>query len=90
MGYNRQSQIKLSQLQMLIAVANHGSFSEAALQMQMSQSAISHAISTLEEDLGVSLFSRGRYGAISDSGGRTNRRSRPTSSLWQCFSLRQD
>ncbi|WP_088891059.1 LysR family transcriptional regulator [Leptolyngbya ohadii] len=63
MGSQRH-QLKLSQLQMLIAVANCGSFSEAALQLQMSQSAISHAISTLEEDLGVSLFSRGRYGAI--------------------------
>jgi DNA-binding transcriptional LysR family regulator len=64
MGHSRQNQLKLSQLHMLIAVANHGSFREAALQLQMSQSAISHAISRLEEDLGVSLFSRGRYGAI--------------------------
>jgi DNA-binding transcriptional LysR family regulator len=63
-GYSRQSQLKLSQLQVLITIANCGSFSEAALQLQMSQSAISHAISALEADLGVSLFSRGRYGAI--------------------------
>lgn len=63
MGYDRQSQLKLSQLQVLIVVADCGSFSEAALQLQMSQSAISYAIATLEEDLGVVLFSRGRYGA---------------------------
>lgn len=63
MGYNRQSQLKLSQLHVLVAVARCGSFSEAALQLQMSQSAISHAVSTLEDDLGVSLFSRGHYGA---------------------------
>jgi DNA-binding transcriptional LysR family regulator len=63
MGYDRQSQLKLSQLQVLIAVADCGSFSEAALQLQMSQSAISYAIAALEEDLGVVLFSRGRYGA---------------------------
>ena len=64
MGYVRQNQFKLSQLQVLIAVADCGSFSEAALQIQMSQSAISYAIATLEEELGVVLFSRGRYGAI--------------------------
>jgi DNA-binding transcriptional LysR family regulator len=63
MNYERQSQLKLSQLQVLIAVAECGSFSEAALRLQMSQSAISYAIATLEEDLGVVLLSRGRYGA---------------------------
>ncbi len=63
MGYDCHSQIKLSQLHALIAVANCGSFSEAALQLQMSQSAISYAIATLEADLGIVLFSRGRYGA---------------------------
>jgi len=39
------------------------SFSEAALQLEISQSAVSHAISILEADLGVVLFSRGRHGA---------------------------
>lgn len=63
MCYDRHSQLKLSQLHILIAVTNYGSFSEAALQLQMSQSAISYAIASLEADLGVVLFSRGRYGA---------------------------
>ena len=63
MNYDHQSQLKLSQLQVLIAVADCGSFSEAALRLQISQSAVSYAIATLEEDLGVVLFSRGRYGA---------------------------
>lgn len=63
MGFDYQSQLKLSQLQVLIAVADCGSFSEAALQMQMSQSAVSYAIATLEEELGILLFTRGRYGA---------------------------
>lgn len=63
MGYDRQNQPKLFQLRVLIAIADHGSFSEAALQLQMSQSAISYAIATLEEELGVVLLSRGRYGA---------------------------
>jgi DNA-binding transcriptional LysR family regulator len=55
--------IKLSQLRSLIAVAKHGNFSEAALHLQVSQSAISHAIASLEEELGVVLVSRGRHGA---------------------------
>ncbi len=63
MGYSYQAPLKLSHLQILIAVADHGSFSEAALQLQMSQSAVSYAIAALETDLGVTLLSRGRYGA---------------------------
>ncbi|WP_346291667.1 LysR family transcriptional regulator [Sphaerothrix gracilis] len=62
MGYNHQN-LKFSQLQALIAVADSGSFSEAALQLNLSQSAISYAIATLETELGVILVSRGRYGA---------------------------
>jgi DNA-binding transcriptional LysR family regulator len=64
MGTDKLSQFKPSQLQILLAVADGGSFSEAALQLQLSQSAISYAIATLEEDLGVMLFARGRYGAV--------------------------
>lgn len=63
MGSDRQNQLKFSQLQVLIAVADCGSFSEAALRLQLSQSAISYAIATLETDLGIVLFSRGHYGA---------------------------
>lgn len=63
MSSDHPRQLKLSQLQVLIAVADYGSFSEAALRLQMSQSAVSYAIATLEENLGVLVFSRGRYGA---------------------------
>lgn len=55
--------MKLSQLRILVTVAKCSSFSEAALHLEMSQSAVSHAIATLEADLGVVLFSRGRHGA---------------------------
>lgn len=55
--------VKLSQLRILIAVANHQNFSEAALELQISQSAVSHAIATLEDELGIILVSRGRHGA---------------------------
>lgn len=56
--------IKLTQLRALTAIAKYGNFSEAALSLQVSQSAVSHAIATLEEALGVVLLSRGRYGAV--------------------------
>ncbi|TBR57515.1 LysR family transcriptional regulator [Mastigocladus laminosus UU774] len=56
--------MKLSQIRALVAVAECGNFSEAASELQLSQPAISHAIATLEEELGVPLFARGRYGAV--------------------------
>ncbi|MGG6296044.1 LysR family transcriptional regulator [Leptolyngbya sp. AN02str] len=55
--------IKLSQLRAFVAVAAAGNFSEAGLQLGISQSAVSHAIASLEDELGVVLFSRGRHGA---------------------------
>jgi DNA-binding transcriptional LysR family regulator len=56
--------IKLSQLRALSAIASCGNFSEAAFQIGISQSAVSHAIASLEAELGVVLLSRGRHGAI--------------------------
>ncbi|WP_414577306.1 LysR family transcriptional regulator [Anabaena sp. CCY 9402-a] len=56
--------MKISQLRAVVAVAERGNFSEAALELQLTQPAVSHAIATLEEELGVPLFSRGRYGAV--------------------------
>ncbi|HIK46541.1 MAG TPA: LysR family transcriptional regulator [Leptolyngbyaceae cyanobacterium M65_K2018_010] len=64
MGKADPHRLKLSQLRALVAIADTGSFSEAALDMDLSQSAVSHAIATLEEELGVSLFTRGRQGAV--------------------------
>lgn len=58
------NKIKLSQLRALVAIAQTGTFSDAASQLDLSQSAVSHAIATLEEELGVSLLSRGRQGAV--------------------------
>jgi DNA-binding transcriptional LysR family regulator len=55
--------VKLSQLRALVAVAAHGNFSEAAMSLLISQSAVSHAIATLEAQLGVILLYRGRQGA---------------------------
>ncbi|HZG37599.1 MAG TPA: LysR family transcriptional regulator [Nodosilinea sp.] len=56
--------LKLSQLRALVAIANEGSFSDAALYLELSQSAVSHAIATLEDELGVLLLNRGRQGAV--------------------------
>jgi DNA-binding transcriptional LysR family regulator len=58
-----QNQMKLSQLRILVAIADRGNFSAAALELDMSQSAVSHAISALEAQLGIVLFLRGRHGA---------------------------
>jgi len=56
--------LKISQLRILVTVAAHQNFSEAALDLEISQSAVSHAIATLETQLGVVLFHRGRNGAM--------------------------
>jgi len=58
-----REQIKLSQLRALIAVAELGNFGEAGLQLGISQSAVSHAIASLESEMGIVLLSRGRHGA---------------------------
>jgi DNA-binding transcriptional LysR family regulator len=55
--------MNIAHLQTLISIAEQGSFSAAALQLGVSQSAASRAIATLEEELGVVLLHRGRFGA---------------------------
>lgn len=57
------SKLKISQIKALVTIADHGNFSAAALQLGLSQSTISHAIATLEDELGVLLLIRGRQGA---------------------------
>lgn len=55
--------LKISQLRAFVTVADCGNFSAAALALEVSQSTVSHAIATLEEELGVVLLIRGRHGA---------------------------
>lgn len=62
--------IKLSQLRALAAVADCGNFGEAAWQLGLTQPSVSHAIATLEEELGVVLVTRGRHGAHLTSAGQ--------------------
>jgi DNA-binding transcriptional LysR family regulator len=64
------SRLKLSQLRALVAIADRGNFSQAALDLEISQSAVSHAIATLEDELGAILLRRGRHGATLTETGR--------------------
>jgi DNA-binding transcriptional LysR family regulator len=55
--------MNISHVKIFMAVVAKGSFSLAALELGLSQSAVSRAIASLEEELGVSLLARGRFGA---------------------------
>ncbi|NJN85252.1 MAG: LysR family transcriptional regulator [Leptolyngbyaceae cyanobacterium SL_7_1] len=69
MSLASSSKVKISQLQAFVAVVEHGNFSAAALELGLTQSTVSHAIAALEEELGVILLNRGRYGAtLTDTG----------------------
>ncbi|AKF05504.1 LysR family transcriptional regulator [Sandaracinus amylolyticus] len=50
--------ITLDQLRAFVTIADEGSFSAAARKLRRVQSAISHAIATLEDQLGLELFDR--------------------------------
>jgi DNA-binding transcriptional LysR family regulator len=67
---NFDGKMKLNQFRMLVAVADSGSFSAAAAQLDCTQSRISHAIGELERDLGVRLLIRTREGSAPTDVGR--------------------
>ncbi|HSN98674.1 MAG TPA: LysR family transcriptional regulator [Candidatus Nanopelagicales bacterium] len=50
--------VTLDQLRMLVAVVEEGSFSAAARRLRRVQSAVSHAMARLEEQLGVPIWDR--------------------------------
>src|SRR5262249_20693029 len=62
--------IKLSDLHVLLAVAQAGSRAKAASQLAMSQPVISRAIGTLEHTLGVRLLERSSRGVELTAYGR--------------------
>jgi DNA-binding transcriptional LysR family regulator len=62
--------IKLNQLRMFVAVADHGSFSAAAAELNCTQSRISHAIAELEKELAVRLLDRSHGGSAPTGAGR--------------------
>lgn len=56
--------MNLSQLQSLLALVETGSFTDAAEQVSLTQSAVSHGLATLERELGVTLLERSRRGVV--------------------------
>jgi DNA-binding transcriptional LysR family regulator len=60
----RNVHMNFSQLQSLVAVAETGSFTEAAYTIYLTQSAVSHALSALESELGVTLLERNHKGVV--------------------------
>jgi LysR family glycine cleavage system transcriptional activator len=61
----------LSALRVFEAAARHASFQKAATELNLTASAVSHAIQTLENWLGVALFHRGARGLKLTSAGET-------------------
>jgi DNA-binding transcriptional LysR family regulator len=56
--------ITLAQIQAFAAVAELGSFTAASVALEMTQSAVSHAVAALEKELQVSLLGRDRNGVV--------------------------
>src|SRR5579862_1052235 len=65
----------LNDLAAFSAVAEHGSFTRAAAELGLSQSALSHAMKALEERLGVRLLSRTTRSVSTTEAGETLLRS---------------
>jgi LysR family glycine cleavage system transcriptional activator len=61
----------LNALRAFEAAARTGSFKEAALELHVSQSAVSHQIKHLEQVLGVKLFDRGTRAVVLTEAGRS-------------------
>lgn len=63
--------LSLKQVRYFLAAANAGQVSQAAIELNVSQSAVTSAIKQLEDDLGVSLFTRQPTGvALTAEGAR--------------------
>ncbi|MDH5823647.1 LysR family transcriptional regulator [Luteimonas sp. RD2P54] len=62
--------MNLRQIQVFLAVARHASFSTAAEELRIAQSAVSIAIRRLEEDLGSRLFHRSKRSVELSPAGR--------------------
>jgi len=62
--------MQIEQLEYVIEVAKERTISNASKNLHVTQSAISQSISSLEEELGVTLFNRSRTGSIPTEEGR--------------------
>ncbi|MBK8025261.1 MAG: LysR family transcriptional regulator [Chloroflexi bacterium] len=56
--------MNLSQLEVLVAIVDSGSLTEAGEAVGLTQSAVSYSLSRLEAELGVTLLERGRQGVV--------------------------
>ncbi|MEP7287789.1 MAG: LysR family transcriptional regulator [Chloroflexota bacterium] len=56
--------MNFSQFQAFVALAEMGSFTEVANAINLTQSAVSHALTALESELGVTLLERNRKGVV--------------------------
>jgi DNA-binding transcriptional LysR family regulator len=54
--------VELHHLRCVVAIADHGSFTQAAAALHLSQPALSYAIARLEQELGARLFDRAPSG----------------------------
>ena len=54
--------MKLSQIEFFVTVAECGSFSKAAIALDLAQPTVSHAVATLEAELGIQLLFRSSKG----------------------------
>jgi DNA-binding transcriptional LysR family regulator len=63
--------MKLAQVQYVLAVAEMGSFTEAAAELYISQSSLSKQIIALEKELGLALFDRSRRQIALTPAGKT-------------------
>ncbi len=62
--------MSVNKYQMFLKTVECGSFSKAAEEMNFTQSAVSHAVQALENELGVTLLSRNRGGVVLTADGR--------------------
>src|SRR5260221_8202476 len=60
--------MNFSQLHCFVALADTGSFTETAYTTHLTQSAVSHALSALERELGVTLLERNNKGVAALTG----------------------
>src|SRR6266702_4324528 len=56
--------MQLVALKYFVAVADHGSFNAAAERLGVTASTLTRSVSTLEDDLGLTLFERSRRGVV--------------------------
>ena len=72
--YNKQERtvvpMSVNKYQMFLKTVECGSFSKAAVEMSFTQSAVSHAVQALENELNVTLLSRNRGGVVLTADGR--------------------